>query len=173
MKLIPTLSVALACALSMAASAQWQWIDPNGHPVFSDRAPPADIPEKNILKRPKSASGLTDAVNATSAPAAPAANGNVAPPAGRTPKLSGVERALLENKKQAAEAAADKHRADEEKIAKLQAESCARARQAKLGLDAGVRIARTNAQGEREFLDESGRAEEAQRIQSIIEADCK
>jgi hypothetical protein len=32
--------------------AQWQWIDKDGRKVYSDRSPPSDIQEKNILKRP-------------------------------------------------------------------------------------------------------------------------
>jgi hypothetical protein len=54
-----------------------------------------------------------------------------------------------------------------------QAESCQRARLAKSGLDAGLRISRTNANAEREFLEGAARAEETQRLQNIIDADCK
>jgi hypothetical protein len=88
-----------------------------------------------------------------------------------------VEPALLEKKKQAekqaAEAEAAQRRLEADRQAQLRADSCARARQAQAGLDAGLRIARTNAQGEREFLDETARAQEAQRIQAIIDADCR
>ncbi len=52
MKLIRTLLVAALAGLCFAASAQWQWIDKDGHKVFSDRAPPPEIQDKNILKRP-------------------------------------------------------------------------------------------------------------------------
>ena len=37
---------------ALSALAQWQWIDKDGHKVFSDRSPPPEINEKDILKRP-------------------------------------------------------------------------------------------------------------------------
>ncbi len=52
MKMHKFLLLALACTWSLGASAQWQWIDKDGRKVFSDRAPPLDIPEKSILKQP-------------------------------------------------------------------------------------------------------------------------
>ena len=39
--------------------AQWQWIDKDNKKVFSDQAPPSEIPDKNILRRP----GATPAAN--------------------------------------------------------------------------------------------------------------
>jgi hypothetical protein len=41
------------------------------------------------------------------------------------------------------------------------------------GLDEGLRVARVNEKGEREFLDDKGRAEEAARNRETINADCK
>ncbi|MFL6695279.1 MAG: DUF4124 domain-containing protein, partial [Ramlibacter sp.] len=48
-----TLMVALACVLPLSAMAQWQWIDKSGRRVFSDQAPPPDIPAKSIVHGPK------------------------------------------------------------------------------------------------------------------------
>ena len=159
------LLVAAVGSLSFPAAAQWQWIDQNGRKVFSDRAPPVEVPDKNILKQPKSLTGGAD----VSAP--PAAAPAAAPaPSG---KPNGVDKELAERKKQATETEAAKRKAEEERIARMQAESCARARQAKAGLDAGARVARTNEKGEREFLDDAGRAEEIRRAQAVIDADCK
>ena len=74
----------------------------------------------------------------------------------------------------AAEAAeAAKKKADEEKLAKAKADNCTRARQAKAAFDSGKPITQSNAQGERIFLDEAGRAAESKRIDGIIAADCK
>ena len=75
--------------------------------------------------------------------------------------------------KQAADADAAKRKAEEERVAKIQADNCARARQAKVGVDSGVRMARTNEKGEREFFDDAMRAEEAQRLQGMIDQNCK
>jgi hypothetical protein len=51
MKFAHWLVLGCVCLLPLAASAQWQWIDKNGKKVFSDQAPPPDVPEKNILRR--------------------------------------------------------------------------------------------------------------------------
>ncbi|MBP8183230.1 MAG: DUF4124 domain-containing protein, partial [Rhodoferax sp.] len=52
MKLIPILLGTWMASLCFAASAQWQWVGKDGHKVFSDRAPPPEVQEKDILKRP-------------------------------------------------------------------------------------------------------------------------
>ncbi|WP_313879318.1 hypothetical protein [Rhodoferax mekongensis] len=89
------------------------------------------------------------------------------------PKDAGVDKALDAKKKQAEAAEAAKKKAEEERIAKAKADNCKLARQAKATFDSGARISRTNAAGEREFLDDAARAAEAQRIQGVIDADCK
>ncbi|WHZ11831.1 MAG: Putative transmembrane protein [Burkholderiaceae bacterium] len=152
----------LACLLSASAMAQWQWIDKDGHKVFSDRAPPADIPDQNILQRP------TMVAPAAVAPVG-AEPGNAAVPA---PKIGGQDKALEQKKKQVEEAAAAKKKAEEEKIARAQADNCARARQSMLQLQSGVRIATMNDKGERVFMDDAARAAETQRVQGIIGSDC-
>lgn len=160
------------CLTSTLASAQWQWIDKEGRTVFSDRAPSADIAEKNITKRP---SGRTaNPSNPVSPPAHIDASATPRPPsAGALPQLSGVDKDLAEKKQKAEDAEAAKHSAEEEKIAKAKVENCARAKQAKASFDSGVRIARTNSKGEREVLDDAGRAVEIKRIQSILDSECK
>lgn len=170
MKMLQMLLFTALAGASIAASAQWQWIDKDGHKVFSDRAPPADIVDKNILKRPAGRSvpvNTTDAAESTEAPvAAPAVPAN-------SVKAGGVDKELEAKKKQAADAEAAKRKAEEERVTKAKIENCARAKQAKASFDSGVRISRTNAAGEREFLDDDTRAAEQKRIQGIIASDCK
>ncbi|WP_066709342.1 DUF4124 domain-containing protein [Curvibacter delicatus] len=163
MKLVQPLIAITALAFSLSAFAQWQWIDKAGRKVFSDRPPPVDVPEKNILKQP----GM-------SAPAVetPASNTTATPAASAT-KATGEDKELAEKKKQAADAETARRRQEEERVARAQADNCNRARQAKASLDAGVRQMRINEKGEREFLDEGGRASEAQRLQGIIDENCK
>lgn len=150
--------IGLACAMPLAASAQWQWIDPAGRRVFSDQPPPAGTPARNILRQP----GGQPAPMA--APPAPAAS---------TPRPSGQDKALEEKRKQGEAAEAAKKKAEDERQAAAQAENCARARKAKEALDSGVRLARTNAQGEREYMDEAARAAEYRRLQPILDNDCR
>lgn len=172
------LLLALGCAWALAASAQWQWLDKDGRKVFSDRAPPLDIPEKNILKQPggrpaaRAAAAEPAAVpGAADQPAAVAAAPAKAPAS--APKLSGVDKDLEQKKKQAEEAEAAKQKAEDQKIAKGRAENCTRAKSAKGTLDSGIRVSRANAKGEMEILDEATRASETKRLQDIINADCK
>lgn len=155
--------VAVVCLLASHAWAQWQWLDSQGRPVFSDRPPPADILEKNILQRPATPAKTTAAL-----PPAVAGSG-----AASVIKPAGVDKELTERKKRAEETEAAKRREEEERILKVRAENCARARQARANLDSGMRIARVNEKGEREVLDDATRAAEITRLQSIVDADCR
>jgi hypothetical protein len=166
MNLLRVTLLGLACALPAAGFAQWQWIDKNGHKVFSDQSPPADIPAKNILRQP----GVKGPAVAAE-PAAPASQ--AAKPAASAPKLSGKEKELEDKKKLAEAAEAEKKKAQQEEYAKLRADNCDRAKRSKASFDSGVRISRTNDKGEREFLDDATRAAEARRLDGIIASDCK
>ncbi len=160
--MIRSLITLAACLYALSASAQWTWLDKDGRKVFSDRPPPADVPEKNVLKRPGN--------RGTSPLAAPAP----APaPAAAPTATAGVDKSLQEKRKQAEEAEAAKRKAEEERNARIMAENCSRARQAKSGLDSGARMSRINEKGEREFLDEAALAAESQRLQGIINENCK
>ncbi|MBE2261755.1 MAG: DUF4124 domain-containing protein [Burkholderiaceae bacterium] len=154
-------------AVTLIAVAQWQWVDKDGRKVYSDRPPPADIPEKSILKQP----GATPVVRAAN-PASTVAGSSATdtPPA---PKVSGKDKELEEKKKQAEQAEAAKAKAEEEKFQKTRAENCRRAQQAKAAFDSGARIARTNSKGEREILDDATRASEAKRLDDVIQTECK
>jgi hypothetical protein len=171
MKLTHLLLAATLAAFGTSTFAQWQWIDKDGHKVFSDRAPTTDIPEQNILKRPSGRATAPVLVD----PAAPDPSGApaVAPLAPASAKPSELDKELEAKKKKAQEAEALKRKAAEEQYAKAKIESCARAKQAKATLESGVRIGRTNAAGEREYMDEAAKAEELKRIQGIMAKDCQ
>ncbi len=172
--LMPRLLAGTACLIALTAAAQWQWLDKDGRKVYSDRAPPADVLEKNIVKRPgglaKTAVKAEPVVNADGTVVVAAPSPQVASSA---PKLSGIDKELMEKKKQAADAEAAKRRVEEERVTKAKVENCALGKQAKAGLDSGVRIGRTNAQGEREIMDDAARAAETRRVQNIIDSSCK
>ena len=170
MKMLQLLFAVTLGLASAVASAQWQWVDKDGRKVFSDRAPPPEILEKDIIKRPagRIPSGPTTSA-AVEAPEAAAGT----PPAANTPKLPTVDKELEAKKKQAADAEAAKRNAETERITKLKIENCARAKQAKATLDSGARMGRVNAAGEREVMDEAARAAEAKRIQTIMASECQ
>lgn len=170
MKPLRTLLVLAACFVAFSASAQWQWIDKDGRRVFSDLPPPASVPDKNILKRPRG--GLVPTEPAAPAAATPAAAGQAEGTPAQAP-AGGVDKVLEERRKRAAAAEEAKRKAEEERNAQVRAENCLRAQQGRAGLDAGGRIARTNERGEREFMDENAIAAEQQRLQAIINENCR
>lgn len=174
MKFVRLLMLWGVCVLPLAANAQWQWVDKDGKKVFSDQAPPTDVPEKSILRRPGSPNARPTFAPAPAEPAA-AGSESARPPAGgaSAARPSGVDKELEEKTRKAEEAEKAKQAAEAQKVAKAKADNCNRARQGKATFDSGIRVARLNAQGEREVMDDKARAAEQQRLQSIIDSDCK
>jgi len=157
-------AVVALLAFSQIAFAQWQWVDNTGRKVFSDTPPPASVPDKDVLQRP-----------GARAPAAPAPTpgdeaATAAAPA--APKPPARDEQLEARKRQAEAAEEAKVKAEEARVAKLRAENCERAQRAKATMDSGVRIATTNAKGEREIMDDAARAAETRRLSDIMQRDC-
>lgn len=150
---------------SVSALAQWQWVDDGGRKVFSDTAPPASVPDRNILKRPSGA-------QATPRAAAPAAAQNEKAATSPAPQAPTVDKELEARKKQAEQAEEAKQKAEEQRVAKARSDNCERARKAKATIDSGVRLATTNAKGEREIMDDKARATESRRLDEIVRSDC-
>lgn len=161
------LLMGLLLVCSSAAIAQWQWIDGTGRKVFSDTPPPASIPDKNILKQP--GAGLAPRATSEEPALAPAVAASSSPAA---PQIPARDTELEARKKQAELAEEAKKKAEMERVAKVRAERCERARKAKVTMDSGVRLATTNAKGEREIMDDKARAAESQRMDAIIRSDC-
>lgn len=157
----------LACAFSLQAVAQWQWIDNDGRKVFSDRAPGQNIPEKNIVRRPHQALAQPAAVTP---PANTAAAVGDAPSAAASGK--GVDKELEARlAKEEAEKLA-KEKAYVQKLAADKAENCKRAKQAKALLESGQLMKTTNGKGEQVFMDDAKRDAERTRAESVIASDC-
>ncbi len=169
--------------LAQTSLAQWQWMDKDGRKVFSDRSPPAEIAEKDIVKRPSAAfRAATTAAATASASANVAANtvdGKPLPAASAAaskasaPKLSGKDVELEARKKKAEDEEAAKKKIEDEKIARTKAENCERGKSGLATLQSGVRMASVNAKGEREIYDDNKRALETKRTQEIIDTSCK
>jgi len=158
------LIAALACC-SIPASAQWQWIDGQGHKVFSDRAPPADIPAKNILRRP-GGSGKAAGVATAAAEAAPA------PAVAKPAADKGVDKGLEEQKRKQEAQEVAKTQADKMQREKQRLDNCNRAKQARATLTSGRMLSSVNANGERGFMDEATRDAEVKRADAVIASDC-
>lgn len=164
---LATLAVAalLAAALCAPAAAQWKWRDQNGRITISDLPPPRDVPQQNILQRPDPGQ------LARPAPAAPAASAASAPAA--APDAPRVDPELQARRQAAEDAEAARQREQEAQLAQRRAENCRNARAHLAALDTGQRIARYNAQGEREILDDQQRAAESRRAREVIASDCR
>ena len=159
--------------LSSVAQAQWQWLDKDGKRVFSDRAPSADVPEKNILKRPGRAANAAPAAAAADGSGSTAAATAASAPASNVIKLPSADKELEARKKAAADQETAKRKAEEERVAKARADNCNRAKRDKATVDSGVRLARTNDKGEREVFDDAMRNAESKRLKEIMDADCR
>ncbi|MBB1653148.1 MULTISPECIES: DUF4124 domain-containing protein [Delftia] len=172
--------LAALAACSLSAAAQWQWVDATGRKVFSDRAPPPDIPAKNILRQPGGSAPAPAAAAPSSAPAATDAaaqtaadaTAQAAPAGSKDTKPAGTDKALEEQKRKAEAQEAAKAKAEKDRVAKERQDNCARAKQAKTALSSGGLMAYTNAQGERGFMDEATRDSELKRADATIAADC-
>jgi hypothetical protein len=166
--------LAAACAVPALALAQWQWVDKDGRKVFSDRPPPQDVPAERILKQPGKRAAAAEAAPAEAAPPGTVTAKATAPSvAGSAPKVTGKDKALEDKKKQQEAEAAAKKKAEDEKFAQAKAENCAIVKRNRAAYESGVRIARTNAKGETEYLDDAQRASEMKRMDGIIARDCK
>lgn len=142
--------------ISGTCSAQWLWIDVNGTKVYSDQAPPSNIPDKNVLKKPNSFTPL---------------------PLEQTQSGQSKDKKEAKTVSSSASASADsklseaqKAQAEKQKMAK--AERCKNAKKDLVALNSGVRISSFNDKGEREFMDDKKRAEETKTKQKTVEADC-
>ena len=153
----------LACAFPLSGFAQWQWIDQGGRKVYSDRAPPPEIAQKNILKQPSGSNRAT----ASPAPEAPAsAASEPAKPLGKDPILEA-------KRKQAEDEENAKRKTAADKLSQDLRQNCERARNSLAVLKSGIRMKAPNAEGEMEYLSDKNRAAEIERVQAIVASDCK
>lgn len=184
MSLFKTVFLWAALSLGMAtlAHAQWGWTDKDGRRIFSDLAPTSDVPDKSIFKRPSvvrtpaTVAKTAESETTTPAPTGAGATAGAAPaakPGALMPKLTGKDAELEKKKKEAEDAVAAKKKAEETKFAAQQADNCERAKRAKASFASGVRIATTNAKGEREIMSDTDRAAESKRLDGVMAADCK
>ncbi len=171
------LLITLVLALAGAAHAQWGWTDKDGRRIFSDQAPPADIVDKSIFKRPAGAKSVAKAAEpeATASAAAATASASAPKPSASAsgPKLTGKDAELEKKKKEVEVADAAKKKAEADKLTALRAENCERVKKSKANLSAGTRISTANAKGEREFMSEADRATEIKRLDELAVTECK
>ena len=172
-RLLALVGFAVIATLCVPAAAQWKWRDKGGQTQYSDIPPPQSTPDANILQRPAVAKSR-NAVTVVSAPASSAAASAAnAASASAVPATKTADPELEARIKKVEDDKLAKAKSENDKIAAQKADNCARARNHMKVLDDGIRIARMNAQGEREILDDKGRAEETSRTKGVIASNCK
>ena len=157
----------LGSTLALPAAAQWKWRDQGGRIQYSDTPPPPGVADKDILQRPGGANAVARAIPLAASAPASAASGGLTP----SPRL--VDPELEAKRKKAEQEDADKKKADDARAAAAKADNCARARAQLRQLDSGQRLSRANDKGEREFIDDKTRAQEAGRAREIMNSECK
>jgi len=166
--MIAALSAALVVGSAIAQTAPpppaWKWRDASGQINVSDLPPPLSVPAKDILERPPIQRKITDPAPAASSTTASA------PQAISTPR---TDPELEARRKRAVDEQIAQQRQQQERNAAVRAENCSRAQAALAPLLEGQRVTRSNAQGEREVLDDKARADELQRVRAIIASDCR
>lgn len=142
-----------ACAASVQAQV-YKWVDKDGKMQYSDQPPPPDAAKSALQK-----------VISTSS-SSPAAQSDKA--AGKAPDKG------KEFEKRRTESAEKQKKADEaSKLALQKQEFCDNARAHLKSLEAGGRISKFDANGERLFLEDDQRPKEIAQTQDVIAERCK
>ena len=142
----------------LAHAQVYKWVDKDGKVQYSDQ-PPAPNQTTSVPQRLTSTSSSTAAT-----PVAP----------GEKPDSEKAPDKNKEFEKRRTDAA-EKAKKDEDaaKLALQKQERCNEAKGQVKSLESGIRISRTDANGERTFLDEDQRAKELERTQKIMADACK
>lgn len=170
-------TVVLLLISASGAHAQWTWRDRTGQVNASDRPPPRDIPDKDILSRPPADARRASAVPAAAAGSGPAASAS-ASVAGTTAALPAAPKNALEREVEARKRVVEQEqqarvKGEEERLAAQRVENCRRARSQLAAFESGQRIARINDKGEREVLDDKARADESRQAREVVGSDCR
>lgn len=162
-------AVISAATLPATAQSQWAWRDKskNNQITYSDIPPPSEISEANILKRPNKPAKPIDLTAVAQEPPVPKSTTSALVP------TKGVDPTLEAKRKQAEQEAEAARNQEKAKQAAAKAANCERATNALRALENGTRMARPNAKGELEVLDDKAREAETKRAREVAKSDCK
>lgn len=150
--MVRILILGLSLAFAAGASAQlYRWVDKDGRVRYTDTPPPAGVQSRKLGAPAPDAA----AQGASKGPLTPAEQ----------------EQAFRKRRLEAQKAAEKSELARKEAEAKQQ--NCARAQEYLRTLESGQRVTRTNAQGEREFIDDATRARETQAARQAVRDWCE
>ena len=146
----------LLCTFAASAFAQqYKWRDADGKVRYGD-VPPAGAKAERL----KAPSGGYAPAPAPAAAAKKDASGKPLTP----------EQAFRKRQEEAAKDREAQAKADQ--AAQQKRENCERAQAALRTLESGQRISRTNAQGERYFLDDAAISQETERARQAVQQSC-
>ncbi|MDQ5848870.1 MAG: DUF4124 domain-containing protein [Pseudomonadota bacterium] len=151
MKRILIFTATMAFA-TLALGQQYKWVDKDGRVQYGD-APPPGVSATRLKGSP-------------AAPAAPAAE-----PQTKGPLTPAEQEAAFRKRQQEAGKERDKQ-AQADQQAQAKRDNCARAQQNLSMLESGQRIARTDAKGERYYLDDAQVSQEAARARQTMQQAC-
>jgi len=152
----------LLASSAALAQARYVWIDEHGVKQFSDTPPPANIPDKNIIKQPKRGTSSSSGTGTSSS--------DDAKPAAAAPTTADKEADY--NKRKAEQAAKDKKAAEEANKVQAKAANCESARKYLDALNSGVRMKTADKDGQPVVMDDSARSAEIQRAQQAVNDSC-
>jgi len=164
----PRVSILLALAAAgliavpVAAQQLYKYTGPDGRVQYSDR-PPADG---------RKAEKVTGARVGTMSPGSAAASSGGGAEKSTGPKsIADQDQDFRKRRMEAEEKSRKDEKLAEEK--RLNDQNCTALRNQLSGVQSGARVARLTETGERVFLDDDGREQEAQRLQRDIAQTCK
>lgn len=173
-KMLSAVLAAAALAVTLPAAAQWAWRDAAGKMVYSDQPPPASVPAKDVVRQPAARPAPRPAAPAqpqgeATAETAPQTQATAPPARASTP----ADREIEARKRQQQQAEQEKKVAEEEQKKAQLAENCERLRGYERALQDGFRIARVNAAGQREIIDDATRTAELERTRAQMQQYCQ
>ena len=172
MKPIILLSAAFAVIFTaLPAEAQiYKWTDANGKTVVSDKPPPGQLPQQRTEVKtqnpPPAQLSQQDAEEKAQ---------DASPSEAKTEKKekTWVDRDLEFRQRQMERAEKEEKAKKEAAAAADKKENCDNARRRLQTLESGQRIAMLNDKGERYFIEDEQRAQDAKKTRSFIDAECK
>lgn len=158
-----TKSVILAVMLAFAATAlaqMYRWVDKDGRVHYTATPPPPGV-KARTLRAPSAAAPAADEA-AKDADAKDARKGPLTP----------AEQEQEFRKRQLEAQKAREKEALAAKDAEAKQENCVRAREALRTFESGQRVSRTDAQGERYYLDDNAYARETEAARRAVQDWC-
>jgi len=156
---IVMLAVMLAFA-AMASAQMYRWVDKDGRVHYTATPPPPGTKARTLRSPAAPASAADDAAKDAGAKDA------------RKGPLTPAEQEQEFRKRQLEAQKAREKEALAAKDAEAKQENCLRAREALRTFESGQRVSRTNAQGERYYLDDDARASETEAARRAVQDWC-